>query len=205
LLDEGISNNLGWRILLIYDRPKNIKNIITKTKKDTSVKLLEILPQDYKDRHMHILAILKKISADSSLLSSEVTILEKAIKIKIDKIRDYIHKNSSSKDKQIFLPQDVNKISIVFSTYVGCKGLSAGYVFVLGLDEGNLPKKNNAPTELEIRKFIVCLTRTIKKCYLISITNFSGQWLKQSIFINWINPQRIDFVNVNKAYFNKRD
>ena len=200
LFEKGISNNFGWRILLEHNRPKNIKSILSKTKKDTTVKLLDALPKDYTDKHIKIINLLKELLIGGQLTSAGRSILEKSLKMKIDKIVDYMGKDRS-KAKQSSFPQDVNKISIVFSTYVGCKGLSVGYVFIVGLDEGNLPKKNNTPTELEIRKFIVALTRTIKKCYLISIGNFSGQWLKQSIFINWVSSKRLDSVSVNKAYF----
>ena len=203
LLKNGEDSNLGWRILLEFDKIKNTKDLLKKTNNDSSLLLTNLLDSAYVKKHKAIMVILRNLINDETIVSEQQEIIENVIKAPIGKIKEELKMDDVEKDND-FGEINEDDISIVFSTYVGCKGLSAGYVFIVGLDEGNLPKKNNAPTELEIRKFIVCLTRTIKKCYLVSIGNFSGRWLKQSIFINWISPKRIDFINVNKAYFDKK-
>ena len=97
--------------------------------------------------------------------------------------------------------KDNQQISVALTTYVGCKGLSAGYVFAVGLNEGILPKKNQSPTDIEICQMIVILTRTVKECYLISVDRFAGQKAgSQSVFLRWINNGNFEEKSINKNY-----
>ena len=98
-----------------------------------------------------------------------------------------------------------DEISIKLTTYVGSKGLSAGFVFIVGLNNSILPFKEYSPTDDEICKFIVALARTIKKCYLISTSMFGGKFEgKYSIFIDWIRKEKIEIENVNKEYWKNK-
>lgn len=193
-------SNLGWRILLEFDHLKNTDEIIKKTEENATLKLCRLLPPDYVKKHLYIVNLLSKLKEERELGKSEVQNLQDAIKLKIDKIKEEL--TVQDEEGRVDLEENKDEVSIVFSTYVGCKGLSAGFVFIIGLDEKSLPRNNASPSDIEICNFIVSLTRTIKKCYLISTRFFIDKKTKQSVFIKWINPKRLHYIWVDKAYLN---
>jgi superfamily I DNA/RNA helicase len=202
LLQNGKNSNLGWRILLEFDRITKMKAILQETEKSPSSLLVKLLPSGYVKRHMDILQILKELLAGERLSVSEKRKIEKLLNMSSQWIKDELAKKEGEKiDNGVECKED--DISIVFTTHVGCKGLSAGYVFIIGLDEESLPRKNHSPTDIEICNFIVALTRTIKKCYLVSTFRFSGKPRKHSVFIDWIHEDRLKPIKVNKEYFAK--
>ena len=201
LINEDISSNLGWRILMEFDKVKNMTLIIKKTVLDPSNKLNKMLPSLYIKKHFDIMATLKRVSRGELINLENQNKIESIAGIKIEKIKDILESKSNKRDNKI--EKNENEISIVFSTYVGCKGLSAGFTFIIGLDENNLPKNNQSPSDIEICKFIVALTRTIKKCYLITCNRFGGEreGRRPSVFIKWIEPKRLKCIRVDKNYF----
>ena len=191
-------SNLGWRILLECD---NSEEIITQLKKIISQKeIYEILPKHFRDLHEFNLIILEKIIKNQEVENKEIEIVEKFFNESINEIKIKLEEEQHFDKLEKKMEKD--KTSIKFTTYVGCKGLSAGFVFVLGLNEGNLPKRNSSPTDNEICKFIVSLTRTTKKCYLIYANRFGGKSEgKHSAFVYWIRRARIKPIRVNKGYW----
>ena len=91
---------------------------------------------------------------------------------------------------------------IKLTSYEGSKGLSAQYVFLVGLHEGELPHKV-PPEDIEICKFLVGLTRTKKKCSIMIAKNFAGQFKKPSQFIRWIDPKRLVQLDVDANYWKR--
>jgi superfamily I DNA/RNA helicase len=83
---------------------------------------------------------------------------------------------------------------------MGAKGLQAEHVFVLGLNGGHFPTSNQSPLEAEVCELLVALARAREKCTLVSVRNFGGEWLDDSVFIEWLEPL-LDSVTVDKAYF----
>jgi len=93
-------------------------------------------------------------------------------------------------------------VSIKITTVNGSKGLSANYVFLIGMNNGDFPKDSQNPTDNEICQFIVGLTRTRKKCYFISNFRFGLAFEKsKSAFIDWIKSERIAKIAVNADFF----
>jgi superfamily I DNA/RNA helicase len=200
LLKNSEDSNLGWRILLEFDKIKNAKTLLKKTTDDPSLLLINLLNADYVKKHKTIVAILRNFIEDEPINPEQEKILESVIGIPPVKIKNELKRDDAKKYDNTEEVSE-NDISIVFSTYIGCKGLSAGYVFIIGLDEESLPRHNSSPTNIEICEFIVALTRTIKKCYLVSTSRFSGKQRKPSIFIYWIDKRRLEIVEVKKTYF----
>ena len=66
---------------------------------------------------------------------------------------------------------DTSKPSILLSSFVGCKGLSAGHVIIIGANDEAIPKNNKNISDVEIAQFMVALTRTRKQCHVVS-----NQW-----------------------------
>lgn len=203
LLDEDKLSNLGWRILLECNPIENMGNLLKKTLGDNAIQFYDYLPKSYVKRHEGNLELLGKLQRNEELTEKEGRILENIFKIKLSDLKLQISKEDDvEKSKEERVAADTIKVAL--STYVGCKGLSAGYVFILGLNEGNLPKNNSSPSDIEICQFIVALARTIKKCYLISVSRFAGKPEGgRSIFIDWINRKRITYEGVNAAYWKK--
>ena len=82
--------------------------------------------------------------------------------------------------------------SVRITSFEGAKGLSAQHVFMAGLQKGDLPRRDDSIQDLEICRFVVGLTRTRKKCYLVYTRNFAGKWKEPSSFIDWIDSSRLD-------------
>jgi superfamily I DNA/RNA helicase len=200
LLKNGENSNLGWRILLEFDKVKNLKTLLKKTNNDPSLLLINLLDSSYVRKHKTVLVILRGFFEYGEISSEQQKIIQNALGEPIEKIKEALEEDDAEKD---YDSEELSEddVSIVFSTYVGCKGLSAGYVFIIGMDEQSLPRRNVSPTDIEICNFIVALTRTIKKCYLISTFRFSGKSRKPSIFIDWIRDKRLENIEVKKAYF----
>jgi len=97
----------------------------------------------------------------------------------------------------------VELITVRVTSFEGAKGLSAQHVFIAALHDGELPRDPTAVKDLEICKFVVGLTRTRKKCTLIHTNHFSTNWKSPSSFISWINGDRLDFIKVDKAYWDR--
>ena len=93
--------------------------------------------------------------------------------------------------------------AIKLTSFEGSKGLSAQYVFLVGLHAGDLPR-TATPQDIEICKFLVGLTRTKKRCSILIARNFAGQFKTPSQFLSWIHTDRFASVEVNADYW-KRD
>lgn len=87
------------------------------------------------------------------------------------------------------------------TSFEGSKGLSAQHVFIAGLHDGELPRNPASVKDIEICRFIVGLTRTRKRCYLIHTGHFGTKRPRQSCFISWIANERLEDVIVNKDYW----
>ena len=150
LLDKDRFSNLGWRIILEHDRVKNIKAILKDAFSDKK-SLYECLPQNFVEKHELIVGLLEKVKNGLAIDDQSKRNLEGAFKRNLDEIHEYL----SEKNKEIVEEKYEKRLSVILTTYVGCKGLSAGYVFAVGLNEGNLPRDNRNPTDIEICQFIL--------------------------------------------------
>lgn len=92
---------------------------------------------------------------------------------------------------------DKTKPSVLLTSFKGCKGLSAGHVFIVGANNGSIPENPHNVSDVEISQFLVALTRTRKQCHIIS-----NKWLYQPKNNNgkWIAPYEwSDFVGLIPA------
>ena len=97
------------------------------------------------------------------------------------------------------------KPTIKLTSFQSAKGLSAEYVFIVGLHDGDLPKSPNKINDIEVCKFLVALTRTRKQCYLLWTRRFAGVPKKPSMFLNWIDRSRKNSTYVDAKYLNERE
>jgi superfamily I DNA/RNA helicase len=93
------------------------------------------------------------------------------------------------------------KPAIKITSFEGAKGLSAQHVFIAGLHDGEIPRDPANIQDLEICKFVVGLTRTRKRCYLIHTRRFAQNPKHPSVFISWIANERFERIEVNAKYW----
>ena len=93
--------------------------------------------------------------------------------------------------------------SIAITSYEGSKGRSASYVFLVGLHSEELPADGRNIKDLEICRFLVGLTRTKRKCSILTTWRYADQFKRPSEFLTWINNSRFNKIKVDAAYWNK--
>lgn len=99
------------------------------------------------------------------------------------------------------VPSENNeKIIIKLTNFYGSKGLSAFHTFIMGMNNGIMPRDASNIDEDEVCKFVVALTRAKKSCTIIYSNIFNkkvGYSSKEpSIFINFIPAKSI----IKKCY-----
>jgi superfamily I DNA/RNA helicase len=162
-LSHNHKSNLGWRILidflLEYDK---IKMIVEKS--DTGTPIIELLPKEFVDKQTEIAIIISRFNKKDE---DNDKLLEELAKLVDEKLFAEI--------KAKFLPEEVVEVvpdktqpSILLTSYQGCKGMSAGFVFIIGANNGIMPADSSAVTDVELCQFVVALTRTRKKCFILS-------------------------------------
>lgn len=97
--------------------------------------------------------------------------------------------------------EDVTQPTVKMTSFEGSKGLSAQHVFILGLQEGDLPRDAANISDLEVCKFVVALTRTRKQCQVLYTWRFGGNPKRPSLFLDWVSPNRKELVTVDKTFW----
>jgi superfamily I DNA/RNA helicase len=195
-LAEDLYSNLGWRILIDFlIKDDEIKSIIEKTVDD--IPIIDLLPKEFIEKQTKVISMIAKLNnedEDNNLLLAE---LEKLVDICL-----------LAEIKARFLPpeepeiiQDKTQPSILLTSYQGCKGMSAGFVFIIGANNGIMPRDTSNISDVEICQFIVALTRTRKKCYILSEDwmygpkDDRGKWIPKhtrSVFIDMIPREYLE-------------
>lgn len=93
---------------------------------------------------------------------------------------------------------------IKLTSFEGSKGLSAQHVFIIGLQEGEFPRDAGNIEDIEICRFLVGLTRTKKKCSLLTTRRFADSWKNPSIFLSWIDAARYKSLTIDSQYWTSR-
>ncbi len=161
LLLSNDDSNLGWRLLAGSEIAKpQLYEIIVASEDGSSFRSL--LTGNFIDKHLRVLVELRKENiseVDQEYLTNE---LGEDYQVIIE------HFFSQGSDEE---PEpDITQPSILLSSFEGCKGLSAGHVFIVGMNEGEMPKvsNNGIIEDIEFSKFIVALTRARKLSYVLS-------------------------------------
>jgi hypothetical protein len=218
LLDgyERIAKNensrLGWRIVMHCDPPKKSEEIIKQALEEQS-ELAALLPSQYVDDHKAVAGLLGALIRDGNLSEQEEKQLCAALGKSIEEIRGHLKLVDEAVDEERDVeviadrtanaevePEDdratIEPPEILFTSAVGSKGLSAQHVFIVGLNSGHFPR---VMSDEEICTFLVALSRTRKRCHLVSYKWFTRSALERSEFLEWIEPH-LEHVTVNKDY-----
>lgn len=212
LMKDDVSN-LGWRIVLECSKYEDLANVIYRSYADNE-KLNICLKTEFKDFHIGIVQLLNKLLAEEELTLKDKQEIESACSRSLDDVKKFlgIEEEEVVEDGAEVVELDPGP-TIKIATINGSKGLSANHVFLVGMNNTTsiarnglkmigFPADGNNPSDNEICQLIVGITRTRKKCHLISNGRFGQIYnMKKSSFIDWIDSERIENVTVNKDYF----
>ena len=159
-------SNLGWRILAeIFLNTKDFERILHATVDGTP--MIDILDDNFLNTHRRVIEILRVILNEDSVTKKQ----KSEMRILIGEYSNEVVENLLVKTEDE--PEiDKTQPSILLTSFKGCKGLSAVHVFIVGANNGSIPKNPHNLRDIEICQFIVALTRTRKQCHIIS-----NKWL----------------------------
>jgi hypothetical protein len=197
-------SRLGWRILLECDRCNDFNKIIKKAILEVGDIYNFIPSKQYISKHKEIANLVKKIISAETLNLFEQKTVEDALNLSFNEIISKLRVDMEPEcQTKKYLQENTNDTSdILCTSFEGSKGLAAQYVFIVGVNENHFPQRV-PPSNRGICKLIVALTRTRKKCYMISCNNFGGKWLNPSIFSGWLKEQLSKEIYVNLNYIKK--
>lgn len=172
VLEKRKTDNLALRkILKMYLSTDEIKELIIKNKN-----IWSLLSDKVKEKIEYDIMLIKKVKKGKDSLS-ECELL------RFNQIFNL--KNLLSKMVKGFLPVIKNSIEIEMTTVMCSKGLSADYVYYVGIDDQNiLNRDTNDFTDHSICEFLVGITRAKEKLTLISLRDK--------------NPKILDFIETKR-------
>lgn len=196
ILLEDANHNLGWRLLIdFYLKEDQIKKVIGESEKGKTISTL--LDQQFVENQKKVLEIIKDIKKGDEITEEIETELESIVQSSKDEIINYFKPKEDEKVEEF----DKTKPSILLTSFVGCKGLSAGFTFIVGANNGSIPRDHEAIADVEVSQFLVALTRTRKQCHIISNKWLVGAYdsngrfkspFGKTRFLQWIPSEFID-------------
>jgi superfamily I DNA/RNA helicase len=177
------TDNLSLRNLLpLYLEDDDIKDLIVKSHKLADKKIWLCLDPKIQKQIEKDISIFKKVKKNSKKLE------EKEL-IRFSKV--FNTKNVLSKLIHGFDSVSKNAIEVEITTLMSSKGLSADFVYYVGVDDKEiLDKKTNKFTNQKICEFLVGLTRAKEKLTLISMQD------KNPKILDFLDKSYIKTINV---------
>lgn len=203
LRDEN--SNLGWRIIA-GDLLSGIalKTAVIESRELTPFR--EILEEYFIQSILEIITLIRTIQQESREFSRAE---KRTIRRIFPEAAELIIKFFSPSEEEETIEQDPEEPTILLRTFEGSKGLSGGHVFIVGANDGSMPKiEGTEIQDIECCKFIVALTRTRKQCHIISNRWLNspktpdGKWVEsfvRSTFISLIPTEFIDNLGYKKS------
>lgn len=197
-------SRLGWRIIMHCDPCEKSDGVIKKAISDQKDICDLILSRKYAAKHTRLYGIINKIIRCDRLTGAEQTLIEGALRLSIEHIKNVLINNPEEGLKTIeeINDKDTDRPDILCTSFEGSKGLAAQFVFIVGVNEKHFPQKASASNR-DIYRLIVALTRTRKRCYLISCNRFGAESLRPSVFKSWLKGQLSEEVYVDKNYISQ--
>ncbi len=198
---RDLSSRLGWRIVAQVDRPERLGAILRRGVYGGE-ELSALLPSSYRDPHVRRLDLLRRLRDGKALDEQEGRELEAALGLSLPDVESRVGRDADAREPASQESEDEadGEPRIVVTFLVGAKGLQAGHVFVVGMNEDHFPRSNVVPTDSEVCELIVALTRATKRCHLVSCGRFGAELLQPSVFLDWVSDY-VEEVAVNAAYF----
>jgi superfamily I DNA/RNA helicase len=198
-LARDARSRLGWRIILHeFPIPNGGELIAEVLRSDSDV--VDLLPDEYRERHLGLAESIRVLLDGEGATTAQLEGIERGLDRPIDEVMTALGRDEEGDVAPPAEPEE-GVPTVVCTTLLGAKGLSAGYVFMLGFNNGAFPADPAAITDDEICKLIVGLSRTRKECHLVSCRMFGGPpWVEPSAFLGWLDVP-IRKVEVSKTYW----
>lgn len=204
MIAKNPNSRLGWRILLHFDPYGNSENIISKAISNNEDIIDSIVSKEYISKHRELAKLLKKIRLGLDLTPGERQIIEAGVDLPFEEIMSKL--SNANRGDSAMAGQAPNSKAfsprILCTSFEGSKGLAAQYVFIVGVNEGHFPRRN-PPDDIDIYRLIVGLTRTRKRCYMISCNHFGSERLNPSIYKTWLSKELSKEIYVDKEYITR--
>lgn len=196
ILLKNQDHNLGWRLLINFHLDEDgIREVIGLSNDGALIK--DILDAEFIGKHLRIIEKIRVIQNGEELEQAAIEELNQDTDGHAEAFIDYFEPKEELPEIEI----DKSKPSILLKTFVGCKGLSSGFTFIIGANNGSIPKDPSNITEFEISQFLVAMTRTRKQCHIISDQWFiapvdrEGNFIPRSgktRFLQWLPSESIE-------------
>jgi superfamily I DNA/RNA helicase len=206
--DEG--SRLGWRIIIHCDPFEGADAVLTEVLRNEA-ELADALPEEYCNHHLEVASLVRLLLDGEQLGDDQVARVCAAVAKSIEEVREMLRISEDVEEEgsgeaaigETAAQEGVaaDDPTIICTSLVGAKGLSGGYVYIVGCNDTHFPRNPNAITDEEICCFLVALSRTRKECELISCNRFGNERLNTSRFLSWIH-EHVDQLTVNAAWFN---
>lgn len=193
-------SRLGWRIVLYCDSPDEVDEIVREAlTSDTD--LVDFLPPSYVQKYRDLADIVDRIDQNLPVDDGEREELAEEAGTSPEDLEQIIRVDAESPQTPSLgegVPE--GEPTVLCTSLVGSKGLSAELVFLVGMNNGHVPRESTNPSNQMIHCFLVGLSRTRRECHLVSCKMFGSTYLDSSVFIDWIGPC-VRQIQVNKDYF----
>ncbi len=191
LLLENKDDNLGWRIVAKFILDKDGFNTLLKeSDSDTTKKIPELLSKNHKDEIKKILKVLKYIKEEKLIVKEDLDNIMAQLEIdSYGMVKEYLKNEMTTTNLHAGDP-GIRKIPIKSTTIQSSKGLAADLVFITHFDDRYFIKDKDKTkiTDNDICNFLVALTRTKRKLYLISSV------AEEPTFLKWIKKERFEII-----------
>lgn len=195
LLADDPESKLGWRILLrvCYEREADVA--LTAALAAAG----DVRPgTDYRNQHEPYILLVHRVLKREELTETEWLSMEAQLRMKRTEIIERLapvaiddEAPEVEADKGSSTAAD-KEPTIVCTSRIGSKGLSAGYVFVVGFVDRYFASSSVGITDDDICQFLVALSRARKECQLISADLYHGRPEHPSPLLTWISTERIE-------------
>lgn len=204
-LAEDPASRLGWRIMVhCFDSPEAVANLARILVEKGEI--ASVVPPAYKTKHLQIAEVVGRLMRGKTLTNVEEEQLEIDLGQSLEEVRAALRlgedqdSDSSGDIAEADVMSETGVPSIVCTTIVGSKGLSADHVFLVGCNDGSLPQDPTNIRDSEVCSFLVALSRTRKACHLVSCGRFGAGLTRPSTFLSWI-AERVERREINARYW----
>lgn len=190
MLIEDKEDNLGWRIVTsLILKSDDFNELIKKTEVDSSKKICDYLPKEFIKEVLDNVKALKYIMQDKTVSPELLSATFNLFRIDPNKISsEYLCKKIVALNPPTGNPI-VRNIPIKVTTIQSSKGLSADVVFIVNFDDRYFLRNGKNITDQDICNFLVSLTRTKKKAFLISTVKGETPSL-----LKWIAEEKLELL-----------
>ncbi len=206
-------SRLGWRIIIRCDLFDGADALLTEVLRNDA-ELADALPNEYRKGHLEIASLVRVLLDGKQFVGDQEARICAAVHKTIEDVWETLrfpevdeegHEEENVWEAaigEVVAQEGVaeDDATIICTSLVGAKGLSGGYVYIVGCNDTHFPRDPAAITDEEVCCLLVALSRTRKECQLVSCDRFGNVPLNTSRFLGWIH-EHVDEVTVNAAWF----